>query len=541
MLVKYFSSKKGGGVESIDYLLNKKRTQQGTARILKGDENLTRNLINSMHQKHKACVGCLSFEERNIDENLKKEIMQSFENMLLTQEMAERYNILWVEHIDKGRLELNFVIPKIDLESKKAFNPYFHMADYKRNDLWTDFVNLKHNLSNPKDPAKAQTLQGSRKEKRLVKDYEALDKLLQEKVLQGEISSRADIISLLKSHNIEVTRQGKDYLGIKLPNHTKAKRFKGGIYDEQFTNFESIKGIYREQSEREREYNQRDNKTLLAELDKQLNERIQAKARFYAERNQRVSRKDIERSSIENEPSTEQNTREFERIQHRANQIETKNPSNDFSSRNANDDDFVLDCVVSVDKTLSSIQKPNARVQHRENLHRHEQNRNTEAQRHDLHTHQVRSDDDSTRERINQRSREIAERNNSIAGQRTRAIQVFNKSINDFKDYNTEQQGFNANSLSRARAIQAEFAESRERISSSFRNSQTAISDTKQRANTIRTSIQRTRDTIAGISKRLSGEFAELTERFTNAIRQRIKKIILERERKRERNRGLSR
>lgn len=85
-----------------------------------------------MTQKHKTCVGCLSFEEKNIDENIKKELMESFENALLTPEMQGRYNILWVEHTDKGGLELNFVIPKIDLESKKAFNPFITLRIEKK-------------------------------------------------------------------------------------------------------------------------------------------------------------------------------------------------------------------------------------------------------------------------------------------------------------------------------------------------------------------------------------------------------------------------
>ncbi|WP_409033773.1 relaxase/mobilization nuclease domain-containing protein [Campylobacter jejuni] len=125
MICKFFKTQKGGGVSSVDYMLNE-RVNQGTARILKGDEFLTRELIKSMSQKHKTCVGVLSFEEKNIDENTKKEIMQSFENALLTPAMQGRYNILWIEHTDKGRLELNFIIPKMDLESKKSFNPYYH-------------------------------------------------------------------------------------------------------------------------------------------------------------------------------------------------------------------------------------------------------------------------------------------------------------------------------------------------------------------------------------------------------------------------------
>lgn len=63
MICKFFKTQKGGGVSSVDYMLNE-RVNQGTARILKGDEFLTRELIKSMSQKHKTCVGVLSFEEK---------------------------------------------------------------------------------------------------------------------------------------------------------------------------------------------------------------------------------------------------------------------------------------------------------------------------------------------------------------------------------------------------------------------------------------------------------------------------------------------
>ncbi|GAA7185970.1 hypothetical protein HpCK14_00030 [Helicobacter pylori] len=159
MLVKFWGIKQGGGDGdgSINYLLNE-RVEQGTAKVLRGDANLTKSLLLSLTQKHKACVGCLSFEESNINDGLKYELMESFENALLTQEMQGRYNILWVEHTDKGRLELNFVIPRIDLITQKAFTPYYHSADITRIDLWKDCINLKHNFTNPKNIEKQHNI-----------------------------------------------------------------------------------------------------------------------------------------------------------------------------------------------------------------------------------------------------------------------------------------------------------------------------------------------------------------------------------------------
>ncbi|MCQ2858181.1 relaxase/mobilization nuclease domain-containing protein [Helicobacter pylori] len=312
MLVKFWGTNQGGGDGdgSVNYLLNE-RVKQGTAKVLKGDANLTKSLLLSLTQKHKACVGCLSFEEPNIDESLKYELMESFENALLTQEMQGRYNILWVEHTDKGRLELNFVIPKIDLERQKAFNPYYHKVDLKRIDTWKDCINLKHNFTNPKDLEKQQisnyhntkTPQG----KAIFKNYKELDNYLYNAVTQGLLNSRAEIIELLQASNYEITRQGKDYISVKLPNQQKAKRLKGIIYDERFTEQRLIEQELREYSQNKDTSRERDTREIstapnttpratqsliqeLRDLEQQLHRHIEYKQRYYKKLHQSTSK-----------------------------------------------------------------------------------------------------------------------------------------------------------------------------------------------------------------------------------------------------------
>ncbi len=292
MLVKFWGINQGGGDGdgSVNYLLNE-RVEQGTAKVLKGDANLTKSLLLSLTQKHKACVGCLSFEEPNINESLKYELMESFENALLTESMQNRYNILWVEHTDKGRLELNFVIPRIDLITQKAFTPYYHKVDLKRIDTWKDCINLKYNFTNPKDLEKQHNIQQHQtknpKNKELLATYEKLDKLIQDNL--GKLfNSRGDIINFLKSNQCEVTRQGKDYISIKLPNEPKAKRLKGFYYHETFRTIADIRDQISEarqrESQRERlnSYTTNDNHAeLLRELENKLHERIEHKQRYY--------------------------------------------------------------------------------------------------------------------------------------------------------------------------------------------------------------------------------------------------------------------
>ncbi|OOP84161.1 relaxase/mobilization nuclease domain-containing protein [Helicobacter pylori] len=301
MLVKFWGTNQGGGDGdgSVNYLLNE-RVEQGTAKVLKGDANLTKSLLLSLTQKHKACVGCLSFEESNINESLKYELMESFENALLTESMQNRYNILWVEHTDKGRLELNFVIPKIDLGRQKAFNPYYHKVDLKRIDTWKDCINLKHVFTNPKDLEKQHNIQQHQtknpQNKELLATYEKLDKLIQDNL--GKLfNSRDDIINFLKDNQCEVTRQGKDYISVKLPNQQKAKRLKGFYYHETFRTIADIREQLSEarqresQRERSNSHTTNDNHAeLLRELENKLHRHIEYKQQYYKKLHQSTSK-----------------------------------------------------------------------------------------------------------------------------------------------------------------------------------------------------------------------------------------------------------
>jgi len=279
MVVKFFSNKKGGSVKALDYLLNE-REKDGTARVLVGDEKLTRNIINSISFKHKVCVGCLSFEEQNIDEDLKYKIMEDFEKHLLPSLETDQYNILWVEHVDKGRLELNFVIPKIELTRRISMNPFYHKQDLSRVDTWQNLTNIEHNFSNPKDPAKQRTLQGASKKIYLQKDYEQLDVTLHELVKSGQIKNREQMIELLNQNEIFVNRIGIDYISIKLPDSKKARRYKGGIYSEEFRSIGEFENISKRAERRATDY---DNRCTSREIDfyrSKLREYAESKAEY---------------------------------------------------------------------------------------------------------------------------------------------------------------------------------------------------------------------------------------------------------------------
>jgi hypothetical protein len=252
MIVKFWGTKNGGGIGAINYLLNH-REKEGTAITLKGDPEITKDIINGITRKHKVTVGCLSFSEGHLDSEVKVKLMEDFEKMLLPDLDSSNYNILWVEHSDKGRVELNFVIPKIDLESGKRLNSYLDKLDRDRVDTWKRIVNIENNFSSPDDPSKAQAFTHNNKNP-FLKDYEELNGYLYQQVEEENITSRDGLVCFLKEANILVTRESKNYLSIKLPDAKKAKRFKGGIYSEKFKSIENVKDEYRTECERSKAY-----------------------------------------------------------------------------------------------------------------------------------------------------------------------------------------------------------------------------------------------------------------------------------------------
>ena len=276
MIVKFLPSKSGGGIGSVNYVLNE-RVQQGTAKILKGDEALTRAIISQISKKQKVCFGVLSFQESaaKISDQTKLEIMADFERTLLGDFMKERVNILWVQHEDKGgRLELNFIIPKIDLVTGTSFNPFFYSKpDLTRIDLWKKAVNLEYGFSDPDDPGRKNTISASKKDIKNYANIEALDKTLHELVESGAIKNRNQMLDLLRSENIQISRETKNSVTVILPGSTKKNRLQGGIYAD-FKDARELEERGAETIRRIRQYHNRDIQSEIQQYRDQINELV---------------------------------------------------------------------------------------------------------------------------------------------------------------------------------------------------------------------------------------------------------------------------
>lgn len=286
MVLKFLGNKKGGGVGSVDYALSPDRVAEGTAIVLKGDEKITRELIAGIDNKHKTTFAVLSFEEANIPEAEKFKLMRAFEQTFFAGLRPDQYSTLWVQHTDKGRLELNCIIPKIELTTGKAYNPYNHGTDFHLADMFQNWANITHGYSDPKDPAKQSTVVGKRGKFTAYNGYRGLDKTLQEMVAAGTIQDRDDLIAALKENNIKVIDVTADYLEIQLPEAKNGKqprprKLQGhGIYTARFTSFDELSDIAREQAQRERAFADRRDRGEGREIGARLAESVRKRSEF---------------------------------------------------------------------------------------------------------------------------------------------------------------------------------------------------------------------------------------------------------------------
>nr|WP_015060931.1 relaxase/mobilization nuclease domain-containing protein [Psychrobacter sp. DAB_AL43B]AFH75086.1 MobA [Psychrobacter sp. DAB_AL43B] len=242
MIVKFFTHGTGGSKGVFDYLLNDKEQPDGKrlgAEVLRGDIDNQALLIDSLDFKQKYTSGCLSFTETadEVTAEQKNALMDGFEETIRAGLDVDRVSVSWIEHRDKGRLELNFVFADVDLEHGRAFQPYIHYQDKRRVNAWKDMQNIEHGFTDPNDPAKKRLMAQRDNLPRDIKDArQAITDGLQALVVEGVIANRDDVIQALTDGGFEVARETDKAISIKNPDPTAKRniRLTGGLYERGF-------------------------------------------------------------------------------------------------------------------------------------------------------------------------------------------------------------------------------------------------------------------------------------------------------------------
>ena len=243
MIVDFFRHGSGLSKGCLDYLLGEDREREH-ALVLSGDIELTAQLIDSSPFAKKYTSGCLSFYEHDLSDQDKQQIMQNFEECLFPGLDQDQYQILWVQHQDKvnqvtgeTRLELNFVIPNVELSTGKRLQPFYAPVDLDRVDLFKQITNTQHQLYDPDDPNNQQLLINKKNLPKDVKDFKAqLHQRVYRAVANGEVADRQELVQWLESNQINVTRQVKNSISVENPYEGAKRpiRLEGEIYEQGF-------------------------------------------------------------------------------------------------------------------------------------------------------------------------------------------------------------------------------------------------------------------------------------------------------------------
>jgi hypothetical protein len=313
MYMKVFPHGQGDGDQPTRYLVRPDYPgrKEVPPEILRGDPDVTRDLIDSIDRKWKFTAGVLSWHpDDTVTPEQEKRVMDDFESVAFAGLEPDQRNILWVRHNHAGHHELHFVIPRLDLASGKDFNacPPGWQKDF---DVFRDLYNHQEGWARPDDPARARLhtpdhadLHNARlirwgknpgKDDR-AEAKEAIHAYLAAKLEQGLVRSREDVVSALREAGLEINRAGKDYLTVKNPEGGGKLRLKGGIYGEQW-NFAEFTGRTAQSQDGERSSGDRkpDPETvrqLEQELGRILARRAQCNRKRYPQQYLRFGERD---------------------------------------------------------------------------------------------------------------------------------------------------------------------------------------------------------------------------------------------------------
>lgn len=289
MLIKFFTSGTGGGSGPTDYCCNKfvptvvtivdPETQKIKSEVLRGEDGKpimkeripppeilggnreqTRKLIDSLDTKWKYTSGVIAFApDDNPSEEQQKKLIDEFEKTAFAGLDRDQYDILWVRHRHEGSTELHFIIPRVELSTGKSYNaapPNWEKTFDPLRDAW----NYENDWARPDDLARARLHQPGHVAHQQSENLKAglaaspdqkkdITEYLTERIEAGMITNRADIIEALKEVDLEINRQGKDYISVRLEPNAKPIRLKGAIYGEDFKREELVELVREVESE----------------------------------------------------------------------------------------------------------------------------------------------------------------------------------------------------------------------------------------------------------------------------------------------------
>ena len=249
MHVKFIARGTGSAAAAVDYLLGE-RDAAGELRegvdVLRGDPEMVAAVADTLEFEHKYTAGVIAWapEDQPTDAQIES-VLDKFEQTAWAGLEPDRYSWTAVEHRERGGgVHVHVLAARCDLETGRSLNiaPPGWQQTF---DPLRDGFNHEHGWSRPDDPARARTqqpghrayveaatlrtgLEHEAEPRELIRDY------LVQRVENGAVQNRADVVSALAEAGLDVPRQGDSYVTAREPDSGKRWRLKGALYEHDF-------------------------------------------------------------------------------------------------------------------------------------------------------------------------------------------------------------------------------------------------------------------------------------------------------------------
>ena len=246
MLAKFLAHGTGSAQAAADYL-TRELDSQGEVRedvtVLRGDPDAVAAVADALEFEHKYTSGVIAWAPEDRPSNMAIDlVLNEFEKTAWAGLEQDRYAWAAVQHrAATGGVHVHVLAARCDLETGKSLNiaPPGWEQTY---DPLVKALNLDHGWSRPDDPARARDQQPGH---RAYLDAAALrtgiareddpraliQHYIQQGVELGKVQDRAGVVAALQQLELDVPRQGKNYVTAHDPKSGKRWRLKGTVYE----------------------------------------------------------------------------------------------------------------------------------------------------------------------------------------------------------------------------------------------------------------------------------------------------------------------
>lgn len=232
MIIKVFNNVgKGPSRGPINYLLGKDndgKEREPRPAILAGSKEAVAFLIDNNHRQQKYTSGVMAFRD-NERPTAKQicELYKDFRNTFLPGLSEDKAPLLMVRHLEKGNLEIHFLIAK-QTSTGKALNIAPPGAGNQR--LFEDFQKVQNDKLGFKQVVPNMLKVQFDTFEKYTRKAKIGDHLIK-KVKNNELATYSDLLRHLEHDlNIKITRRGKDYISVKMQGKERAVRLKGPAF-----------------------------------------------------------------------------------------------------------------------------------------------------------------------------------------------------------------------------------------------------------------------------------------------------------------------